>query len=80
MLQKVTREVKILSFEGAAISKDEMKKFNKEAEITNSLIAEVYQNFIKYENTLLLKHWAEKLVNDRFADLNDIIEQKKQEK
>lgn len=38
---------------------------------------EIFQNFIKFENMLLMKSWGTHIVKENFQNLNEIFEEKK---
>ena len=70
----LTREVHMLAHEGAKIPKDKMAAWAKAAELAAGKV-DVYQNFIKYENTLLMRRWASELVTDNFTELKAILDE-----
>lgn len=64
----------MLAYDGAKIPKDKMAAWAKAAELAVGMV-DVYQNFIKYENMLLMRRWASELVTDNYAELKAILDE-----
>ena len=70
----VTREVHMLAYDGTKIPKEKMAAWTKAAEMAADMV-DVYRNFIKYENMLLMRRWASELVTDNYAELKAILDE-----
>lgn len=76
---QMVREVKLLAYEGKTIPKKELQEIDEAAVISNYGTKQAYEKFVKYENMLLLKNWAEGLVKDEFDLLESLLNSQKQE-
>ena len=76
---QIVREAKLLAYEGKTIPKKELQEIDEAAVISKEATRQAYEKFVKYENMLLLKNWAEGLVEDEFELLEGLLPTQKPE-
>jgi hypothetical protein len=63
-----------MAYGSKKIPKDAMVKIKTAAELAPNMV-DVYQNFIKYENSLLLRKWGEKLIAENYSIYKGVIDE-----
>lgn len=63
-----------MAYGSKKIPKDAMAKIKNAAQLAHNTV-EVYQNFIKYENSFVLRKWADKLIAENYTTYKGIIDE-----
>ena len=63
-----------MAYGSKKIPKDVMAKITNDAQLAKNNI-EVYQNFIKYENSFVLRKWGDKMVAENYSVYKGIMDE-----